>query len=226
MAAARPDVAATDGHRQEQGGVVLDAHPLQSIVAVRQPDPLCAFQDAEVDAPATGGAAFDLDLRKVGTQTVDQGITAARLICVGHRQDAVVVPFDVVDVVLRQDRGHAVVDEVADLGQGHVQGLLLAAQGLILGPERPVGMGAVDVAVRVDHLGLEPDAEGHALGLHMVDQRTEAIGIFARVDCPVRQAAGVVVAVAEPAVVEDEAFRAQFGGAGGNVLQIGSLWSK
>ena len=113
---------------------MLDAHPLQSIVAVRQPDPLRAFQDAEVDAAATGGAAFDLDLRKVGAQTIDQGIAAARLICVGHRQDAVVVPFDVVDVVLRQDRGHAVVDEVADLGQGHVQGLLLAAQGLILGP--------------------------------------------------------------------------------------------
>ena len=219
MAAPRANVRACHCNRQKQRRIVLDAQPFESVVAVGEPDTLCALHNAEIDAAPARSAAFNFHMREVGAQTVDQGVGAACLIRVGHRQHAVVVPFDVVDRMRGKDRGHAVVDEFADLGQTHVEGLLLTTKRLILATQRPIGVGAVDVAVGVDHLGLEPDSEGHAEVVDVVDQGTEAVGIFARIDLPIGQAARVIIALAEPTVVEHKAFSAQIGGAGGDVFE-------
>ena len=53
----------------------------------------------------------------------------------------------------------------------------------------------------------------------MVDQRAEPVGVFPRIDLPVGQRTGVVVAGAEPAVVEHETLGAKGGGLGGDVLE-------
>ena len=76
----------------------------------------------------------------------------------------------------------------------------------------PVGMLAIEIAVRVDHLRLDPDAEVHAEGMHLVDEGLEAVGEFLRIDIPVAESGVVVFALAEPAVVHDEALGADGGG--------------
>ena len=55
------DVSAHQLRRDHQSGPALDGLPFQGVVAVRGPDPVGPFQDAEVHAGAAGGAAFNLD---------------------------------------------------------------------------------------------------------------------------------------------------------------------
>ena len=80
-------------------------------------------------------------------------------------------------------------------------------------------MGPVEVAVGVDHLRLDPDAELHAQGAHVLDQRCEAVGVGIGRHPPVTEAGAVVAAAAEPAVVEDEALDADRRGALGEAAQ-------
>ncbi len=202
---------------------MLDAQAFERVVAVGEPDPLGTREDAVVDAAAAGGAALDLDRRERVAQAVQEGVGAAGPGGVRVRQDAVVVPFDVGDLMGGEDGGQLLEEVVAQVWQRHVQGHLVAAEGLVPGAERPVRVGAQEVAVGVGHLGLEPEAEIHAGGPDMGDQGVETLRPSARVDLPVAEGAGVVVAPgsrsAEPAIVEDEALGAQRGGAGGDVLE-------
>ena len=57
----------------------------------------------------------------------------------------------------------------------------------------------------------------------MVGERAEAVGVLALVDVPVAERARVVVAAAEPAVVEDEALDADRRGGVGEPLQLGDV---
>ncbi len=202
---------------------MLDAQAFQRVVGVGQPDPLRLPQDTRVDAAAAGGAAFDLDLRMRLTEPGEEREDAVGLRRVGDGQDAVVVPFQVVDVVFGQDRVEHAEQVVAHVLARQVQHPLLPPLDLVGGSQHPVGMGAGEVAVEVDHLGLDPEAECHALGPHMRDQRRQSVGPLAPIDLPVAEAGGVVVALAEPAVVQHEALGPQRGGAGGDVLQGGKV---
>ena len=103
--------------------------------------------------------------------------------------------------MIAQDSRNAVKQEFLNLWQCHVQGFLLTAKDLIFATQSPIGVGTVDVAVLVDHLCLKPDAEGHALGMHMIDQRLQAFWIFARVYFPIREGHRVIVTIAEPAII-------------------------
>jgi hypothetical protein len=61
---------------------------------------------------------------------------------------------------------------------------------------------AGDVAVAVDHLGFEPQAELHAKRVDGLHQRVESGGPHVRGDHPVAKPGGVVAARTEPPVVE------------------------
>ena len=100
-------------------------------------------------------------------------------------------------------------------GIGEVEDQLVAAEHRFVAGvgERPVGMGPVQVAVRVDHLRLDPDAEFHAEGAHSLDQRRQPLGMGIGGDPPVAEPGGVVTAPAEPTVVEHEALDADRRGA-------------
>jgi len=87
--------------------------------------------------------------------------------------------------------------------------------------EAPIGMGAVEVAVGGDHLRLEPEAEFHSLGVDLAGQVGEAVGELFGVGDPVAERGAVVVAMAEPAVVEDEELDARFLGIAGELLELG-----
>ena len=116
------------------------------------------------------------------------------------------VPLDVVDRRAREHRDQCVGDVIDDLGPAEVEHELLAA----LRPfapgdaDRPLGVGTEQVAVRVDHLGLDPHAEVEAERMDVAGERLEAVRELAPVDDPVAQRRVVLVAPPEPAVVEHE----------------------
>ena len=126
------------------------------------------------------------------------------------RQVAVVVPLDVADRQLAQQRIDLAEQVVAGLGPRDVEHQLLARgeHRPAVELQRPVGVGAEQITVGVDHLGLEPQAELHAELVHVLHQWRQAFGKLGRVDPPVAQTRAVVVAAGEPAVVEHEAFDA------------------
>ena len=95
------------------------------------------------------------------------------------------VPFDIVDVVVAQDRRHAIVEEITDLWQRHVQRLLLATQSLILRPQRPIGICAVDITVGIDHFRLKPETKRHAKPVDMFDQWRQSVRIFTLINRPI-----------------------------------------
>ena len=107
--------------------------------------------------------------------------------------------------------------EVADLGPERVQVQLVPVlAGLTAVAHHPVGVAGVEVAHRVHHLRLQPDAEPDAAGRGGVGQRGQSPGQLRRVRVPVAQRRGVVVPGmrgAEPPVVEQEQVRAQVRGA-------------
>ena len=100
------------------------------------------------------------------------------------------------------------------VGAGQVEHQLVALLGARTAGEvqHPVRMRAIEVGVGVDHLRLDPEAEVHAERVNLVDERLEAVGKLLLVYIPVAQAGVVVFALAEPAVVHDEAVDAERGG--------------
>ena len=131
------------------------------------------------------------------------------------------VPLHVVDRVRRQHGVDPVEEMVHDLRPGQVEDLLAAVLQRLpaAGRQDPLGVRAVEVGVRVDHLGLEPQPELHAQRLHVADERVQPVRPDLLVDDPVAEAGGVVAPVVEPAVVEDEPLHAHPGRAIGDLLE-------
>ena len=117
---ARGDVGAHQLRRDQLGRPAVHLLPLQRVDAVRHPDPLGPLQHAQVDPGTAGGAGLDLQTREGGLDLVQQPVEGQRLLVhagsagrlgAGVDQVAVVVPLDVADVVLAQDREDRVPDE-------------------------------------------------------------------------------------------------------------------
>ena len=125
---------------------------------------------------------------------------------VGVADVAVHVPLDVLDVMLAENAAKALGQVVDHVVSGQIQHQLIAAhRGLPAGQrERPVRMRAVQIAVLVDHLRLKPQAEAEAQRVDPLDEPAQAALELRLVDKPVAQTAVVVVAAAEPAVVEHQ----------------------
>ena len=73
-------------------------------------------------------------------------------------------------------------------------------------------MGAEEVGVLGDHLGLEPQAEFEAEGVDVIGELRHGATELGGVDGPVAEAGGVVVTMSEPSIVQHEHFDAVFGG--------------
>ena len=131
----------------------------------------------------------------------------------GIDEVAVVVPLQVGDRVLLEQRVQPPGDVVVRVRVREIEHLLLPRRRRQRHPpaQDPVGMPAREVAVGVDHLGLDPEAELHAELAHVVDQRMQALRPDVFVDEPVAETGRVVAPTGEPAVVEHEAFDADVG---------------
>ena len=77
---------------------------------------------------------------------------------------AVHVPLDVGDVVVAEQGVELAEHVLEGAGLGEIEHELVAPEHRLVavGHERPLGVGAVQVAVRVDHLRFDPDTEVHA----------------------------------------------------------------
>ena len=93
----------------------------------------------------------------------------------------------------------------------------------VAGGQDPVRVRPVQLRVRVDHLRLDPQAELHAAGPHVVGQLVQPARPDRLVDLPVAEAGPVAAAAGEPAVVEDVPFHAEAGGQVGQRRQHGEV---
>ena len=231
---ARAHMLADHLGRHEQRRVALDVRAFDRVYAVRRPDAVGEREDREVDAAAAGRAAFDLQTGMRGFEVMEDAVDGECLPVHGRAAGArrhrlghvfVVVPLDVVDAEFGDQYVHAAVHIVVGLRVRQVDDLLVASlhrQAVGRGAQHPVGVLAVHGRVGVHHLGLEPQAEFHAFGVHVVGKRLErVVSIRPHVlrDPPVAQTPGVVTPAAEPAIVHDEALHAACGGLVGKRLQ-------
>jgi hypothetical protein len=183
----------------------LDGLPGQGIGHVRGPDPLDPLQHAQVDPAAARGARFPFHVRVPPSQLVEQRVDRQRLavrgrgarVRAGADDVAVAVPFDVGDRVLRQQRADPLKQVGSHLGPAQVKDELMPLQRRppLASGEDPIGVGAVEVGVGVDHLGLDPQAELQAAAAYVVGELMQSAGPDVVVDMPVPQA-GLVSAAA------------------------------
>ncbi len=225
-----PDVRADELGGQQQPGPALDVLPLDRVVRIARPDPIADLEDSEVGPRAAARAGLDLEGRMPVLQLGDQPVhrehlqVPARASVVGRLDEvAVVVPLDEVDAHLADDGVELPEDVSIGIRVRKIEDVLRAPRELGVVVEmtgvvqQPLGVGARDVGVERDHLGLEPQAELHAQVVHARGERHEPLGPHLAVDDPVAQARRVVAAPLEPAVIEHEALDPDLGRALGEL---------
>ena len=76
---------------------------------------------------------------------------------------AIHIPLDEGNVGLSQKPINVADDVVLNVGAGHIQNELIARWGSLSRGEmdHPIGMGAIQIAVRVDHFRFNPQPEIH-----------------------------------------------------------------
>ena len=185
MRGARAHMFADHLRRHEKRRVALDVRAFDRIDAIRRPDAVGEREDREVDAAAAGRAAFDLQAGVRGFEVAEDAVDGECLPMHGRSAGArrhrfghvfVVVPLDVVDAEFADKRIHAAVHIAVGLRVRQVDDLLVAAlhrQAMRRGAQHPVGVLSVHVRIGIDHLRLEPQAELHAFGVHVVGERLE-----------------------------------------------------
>ena len=136
----------------------------------------------------------------------------------GFADIAIHVPLDEVDGVLAEQLVEHADKVILHIGAPDVEHRLVAPERLFAAREMddPVGVGAIEIGVRIDHLGLDPYAEFHALAVDEVGERREALGEFDLVGPPVAEPGAIVISPMKPAIVDDEELDAHRGGLVGN----------
>ena len=218
-------MAAHARHGIEDGSPPLDLGAFERVRVVARPALREVVERTAVKSAASACAAFKEDigegLRKpLGKIVKSQNIAVTefalpvggQIFCKVFRHFSVLIPFYIGDIVFPQDLAHRLEDIVDDLLPREVEDELSApAAGFNARLcDRPVGMRAEKVAVLAHHLGLKPKAEFQPPLLAAVDDRTKPAFELVFVDRPIAETGGVAVALAEPAVVENEGIDPEF----------------
>ena len=111
------------------------------------------------------------------------------------------IPFQVANIIGLKQGGDAVIKVGDDLLALEVEHHLLASKQLVFRPQDPIGMGAKEVAVRVHHFRLNPKTELHVQGCDVINQRTQTVGIFTRINLPIAQGRAVIIATTKPSII-------------------------
>ncbi len=197
-----PDVCPHHLRRNQHRRAALDGLAFERIVAVAGPDTLGAAQDLVVDSAATARTRLELDVGVPTPQFVEQGVQRNRLLVRARGTGcsrtlhvvAVHVPLHVADVVIGEECVELAEHVGERLGARKVEHQLVAPEHrfVSLGGERPVRMRAVQLAVGVDHLRLDPDPELQTQAGDVLDQRRQPVGVRIGRHHPIAQARGVV----------------------------------
>ncbi len=212
---------------------------MQGVGVVARPEFVVVRQQPVVDTAAAAGAGLHHQIRVLGMDTLEDVFHAAvvgdvevRLFVAGQvgrpvvEQRHVGVPLDVGDFgVLRHQLVHDAEHEFLHFGVRQVEHELCAsatlvhlAVGLL---DHPFGVLLEKLALRVGHLGFDPDAELEPFLPGRGRQPLDALGEFLLADHPVAEARRAVVArvfVAEPAVVHHEHLPAHGGEVGHHLI--------
>ena len=102
-------------------------------------------------------------------------------------ETAVHIPLDICNVRAVKYRPHLFIDIVPDILAGEIQHQLAAPSGgeAARNMQYPVRMGAVEIAVLVDHFRLHPDAEFHPQRLDAGNQGLQSAGQLFPVYLPI-----------------------------------------
>ncbi len=211
---------AADGVRGvEKACTVLNECPFVGIGIVAAPDLRCVIQHPGIKPSAAAGAALEEDVREGFRETVEQVIDPEhvpvmdltlpvfrQIIGVPVRQGPVHVPLHVGDVIVCQQLRKHLEQVVHHFGIGHVQHQLIppAYRTATRGLQHPVRMCAVEIAVFIDHLRLDPDPEIQTCGIDFLNERLQGSLEFLFVDLPVPQSGIVGIPAPEPAVVQHQ----------------------
>ena len=203
---------------------VLDEHAREGVRIVAGPDLVEILQGTVIHPAAARRAALDDDVGIFFTQPAHHVVDALRIFHeetvllrsqvlaarIGH--DPVAVPFDVVDFVRQlhrvvEDAEHEVLHgRIAQVQHPLVPALVDFPAGALHDPFR---MRVGQVALGIDHLRLDPDAEPQSLVMGIRGHIINSFRKLGRIDFPVAEASVVPVAgivLGEPAVVQDEHF--------------------
>ena len=167
-------MCAKRGDRVAHGRTELNGEALDGVGVVAAPDLRGIIQHAGIETSAAAGAVFKEDIRKRFDKTIHE------VVCTEHEavhdlllalrreqrradlgQIAVEVPFDVINLIFTEDFIHLREDIIAHVFSRHIEDVLQACGGVftVRHVQAPIRVGAVEVAVRRDHLRLIPDAE-------------------------------------------------------------------
>jgi len=78
--------------------------------------------------------------------------------------------------------------------------------------DMPVRMGTEKLRIRRNHLRFKPHTEFQTPGMNLINQDTQSTGQLLFVDEPIAQRTIIIIAFAEPAIIHDQHFDAQFFG--------------
>ena len=133
---------------------------------------------------------------------------------------AVHIPFHIGDAGPVQNCGDIFYYIITDLSFGEIQQQLIPAENIrmVVG-QRPVRMQTVQIRIHIHRFRFEPQTEFHAHGPDSVCQTFQPVGELLPVHGVVAQTCLVIVAVAEPAVIQDEQLAAQVTGGFGQSQQ-------
>ena len=227
------DVRAHQFGRKPREEPALHGYPADRVDIVAGPEAVDIARHPGVRTPAPAGAAFYFHRWMRGPEPREQSIGPGDLCRSACRGEiAVVIPLEIADRHLAQQCIEHAEQIIADVIAAQIEDQLVTrSRALAAGlGQHPIGVSAVQIAVRVDHLGFDPQAEFHPQAADLVGERLQAIRVFDRVAGPVAQPGGIVCAALEPAIVEHEAFGpdrggslGQFSNAGFVVIEIASF---
>ena len=117
---------------------------------------------------------------------------------------AVVIPLDVGDLVLGEQRIHLAEQIRVRLWVRNVEHMLVAPRRgrASVDMHEPVRMRAEEIGVGVDHLRLEPQPELHAQRAHAINEWSQPLRPHGRIHPPVTEPGSIIATQVEPAVVE------------------------
>ena len=207
-------------HRRiAQRCAVLNPEPADRVAVVAHPGLREVIHHPRVHPCATGGAVFKQHLGETAGQRLQhpvqaQHIAVQQLVLALRRQAirarladaAVAVPLDIGDVGAGKHPAQAVDQVILHLGAGQVQTELVPPLAALapVDVDAPIGVAAVELAVRRHHLRLHPQPKLQPQGVDLPGKPLQAARQLFFIFKPVPQGAGVVVAVTKPAVVQHQ----------------------
>ena len=207
------DVSAKAGLGIKVREIALNYLALNRVGVVRAPNLRAIAQHTKVEAVAAGGAAFQ---KNVGSEIENsaQHIVETQniIVCLRAQSDAVAVhvPFHIADGRAVQYTAHAVNNIIANLCLCQVKEQLVAAEkGAETVRQSPIGVGAVQIGVHVHSLRLKPKTEVQTHRIYLLCQTFQAVGQLLGVHIVVAKARLVIIALAEPTVIQHEELAAK-----------------